>query len=141
VADYLSESAIEKIIITQFELARYPQHDECYANLLEVIEANGIEIAWQEYAYGWELESFNFDDLDAAREELENNNVVIDSYGTKLAQGGTHSEVLPLDSWIYELCGHEIYLCGAFDGECLEDISLALSACDVNFERVNSLIL
>lgn len=136
IAEYLSEGDFDKIIISQFELARNPQSEECYFPILQVIEDSGIKIEWQEYSYGWTLESFNLPE-----DALNEDGFAIDEYGRKIVEGGSHSEVLPLEKWIADLFGHEVYLCGAFDGECLEDISLAMRACGVEFSRVENLIV
>lgn len=138
---HILENDYDAVIITQFEFNRTDMAHDCYFPIFAAIEEKGISIEWHDYAYGWELDSFNFEDVDAAREKLKNGEVIQDEYGTKLAQGGTHSEVVLLEDWIENLKSHEVFLCGAFDGECIEDIQLTFEACGVDYKRLSSLII
>jgi hypothetical protein len=125
VAEWLAENIIDCVIITQFEQDREAQRHEAYYPLYQILEDKGIKLTWHEYGYGWERDCF----LDSAIE------------GVDYAQGGNHSEVVMLEAWMRELKSNKIYLCGAFDGECIEDMEIALEACSVSFERVEHLIV
>jgi hypothetical protein len=60
--------------------------------------------------------------------------------GVDFVDGGSHSEVVLVDEWMHELEG-EIFLCGAFDGECIEDMEIALQGAGKEFERIEGLII
>lgn len=141
VAEHILENNYDAIIITQFEMNDMDRTHEAYFPIFAVCEEKGINIEWQEYGYGWELDSFSFEDEDAAQELLESGEIFLDQYGTKLVRGGNHSQVVLIEDWIEYLAKHDVSLCGAFDGECLEDISIAFDAANVNFFRIESLII
>ena len=77
----------------------------------------------ENHCYGWEAA--------AAEQDTD----------TVWAEGGTHSEVVPLYNWILGLQDSEVFLAGAFDGECIEDMEYALKGANVNFTRLNHLII
>lgn len=54
-------------------------------------------------------------------------------------EGGSHSDVVLIDDWMKDLV--EVDLCGAFDGECIEDITIALESQGVLVNRIESLIV
>lgn len=135
-AKHIKKSDYSRVILTQFNPIglheSYP-----YEPLIGKID----EI--HEYGYGWELESFNFIEMDAetVAESLENGELVCDQHGQYLTKGGYHSQVVLVDDWMFELAGHEVDLCGAFDGECIEDMEIALAAAGVSFNRISKLII
>lgn len=135
-AKHIKKSDYSRVILTQFNPIglheSYP-----YEPLIGKVD----EV--HEYGYGWELESFDFTETDSATasENLAKGEVVHDRYGQGLAKGGYHSQVVLVDDWMFELAGHEVYLCGAFDGECIEDMEIALSAAGVSFNRISKLII
>ncbi len=76
------------------------------------------------YGYGWES------DMDPGE-------------GCRFVEGGAHSEVVLVEPWMDEMAleGDRVHLCGAFDGECIEDMEIALRAAGVWFERLEDLIV
>lgn len=124
IADWITskETSIHKVIITQFERDTYAQEHEDYYPLFSVLNELGIEVEWQEYGYGWSRESF-----------LPEHHLI------HFVEGGQHSEVVLIEDWIRNLKNHTVYLAGAFIGECLEDMQIALNACDVKFKDVPEL--
>ena len=124
-AAWIEKEQPDRVIITQFELIRY---HECYAPIFDHITPE-----FKEYGYGWDLCSFDLESLDSG--------IIEEVMGTKITQGGSHSEVVIVEDWMLALKGHEVYLCGAFDGECIEDMEVALEAADVDFSRVENLIV
>jgi hypothetical protein len=143
VATFVMEGEeIERIIITQFEFDRTSQAHEDYLELFSAIEEKGISLEWQEYGYGWELESFTIkDELEIAQEKLDFLGYYENEYGTRCVKGGNHSAVVLVEDWLQRLVDTQVLLCGAFEGECIEDMEIALSACQVNFEKIPSLIV
>lgn len=136
-ADYLSENHFDRVILTRFEewqidaAEYYPIYD--YINSVKT------------YSYGHELESFLSDEemekAEEIQELLDDGKHYITSYGTKIYKGGNHSNVLPSEVWIEELAGHDVYISGAFDGECIEDLEIILNRCQVNYKRIEELII
>ena len=122
--EYLRENKFDKVILTKFETTRdyfrnkafggnYKFYND-YSNIGSYI--NEVH----EYAYGW------------SKEELENS-------PDMFVEGGNHSEVVLITDWIKDLRGHEVYLTGAFMGECLEDMQIALNSQEVEFEYIRGL--
>ena len=72
-------------------------------------------------------------------EVLDEGGLMVDSYGTKWTLGGNHSEVVIVPEWMENLKG-EVFICGAFDGECIEDLEIALKGANKEFKRVEHLI-
>jgi hypothetical protein len=141
VANYILEHNPEHVIITQFESNRHDRQHECYFPIYDALEQTDARLTWQEYGYGWEIDNFAFEDIDSALETLQSGETLEDNYGNKITLGGNHSQVLPFYDWISELSTEHVRLCGAFDGECLEDMQIILEKSNVNFSRVESLIL
>ena len=73
------------------------------------------------YGYGW------------SEEELREN-------PKEFVEGGNHSEAVYIAPWMRKLSG-EIFIAGAFDGECLEDLEIALRALKLDFTKVRPLIV
>lgn len=112
--EFLEKNCFDQIILTQFEdWNPQPIHHE--TGLSDFITK------YEEYSYGWERDCF--------RHENE------------FCEGGTHSEVVWLPDWLKGLRNHSVSLCGAFDGECIEDMEIALSHCVGNFSRIEEFIL
>lgn len=116
VIDHLEENDYDRVILTRFE--NHQLGDEHYlSGLSEWIDQ--VEV----YGYGWER------------------SMIEDYPETKWVEGGSHSEIVLIEEWIEQLVRHEVSLCGAFDGECIEDMEIALGGVDVPFNRINSLIV
>jgi len=117
VIDHLNDHRYRQIILTRFEDTNLDvRHYE--TGLADV----GMLIDVFEYGYGW----------DAAQivEDPEN-----------FVDGGNHSEAVLISDWMRFLPKAGVYLAGAFDGECIEDMEIALRALKVKFTRVEELIV
>ena len=114
---YLSENSFQRVILTRFEDWRACSSEGYFSELLDLIS----EV--RDYAYGWEAEMFQ-DESD-------------------YCEGGTHSEVVYLPEWLKQLKkrGAQVTLTGAFEGECIEDMEIALSHLEIPFTKARSLIL
>ena len=109
--NYLEENSFDRVILTRFEDFNLgPEHYLIGPYINKV----------HDYAYGWEAQ------------EREN-------YPEMFVDGGAHSEVVLVTDWIKEMRGHKVYLSGAFIGECLEDIEIALKSQDINPIYINEL--
>lgn len=113
--EHLELNHYDKIIVTNFE-AGFNLDDE------QMALAHFYPIVY-EYGYGWDKEMF------------EDN-----EHAPKYVDGGSHSEVVVVDEWMEDLRG-DIYLCGAFDGECIEDMEIALRGAGKEFKRIENLIV
>lgn len=117
--EHLEENEYDRVILTRFEGGEL--EDAHYdAGLHRHID----EV--HEYAYGWEA-----DQLVPYGEE-----------GVDWTEGGQHSEVVMLTDWMHELRQRnaKVDLCGAFDGQCVEDMEIALDAVGVPVNRLEHLI-
>lgn len=119
VLEHVSKNTYDKIILTKFECDYNEDLSYEYEELSCHIDA------CYEYAYGWEKDDF----LPGSIE------------GVDWVKGGNHSELVMLDDWLHELKNCDVDLCGAFDGECIEDIEIALKAVGANFNRLEHLIV
>jgi len=115
VAQHLEESDYDRVQVNMFEgIELEPEHWPI------------AEKVWfiEEYGYGWEAEMFD--------EGTE---------GEEYCEGGNHSKVVLLTDWMRDLVGEDVHIAGAFDGECLEDLEVALNFLGVEFNRVEELIV
>ena len=114
IAAHIRRAKYDRVILTRFE--EDSLEDAHYESGLDKYIS---EV--EEYAYGWSADMFD--------------------NPADYVEGGSHSEVVWVPQWIKELPKKEVYLCGAFDGECIEDMEIALSSCGIKFKRVESLIV
>jgi hypothetical protein len=115
-AQYLKKNNFDKVILTKFETTQnyfrnnaFGGNNKFYNDYPNI--ATYINEVY-EYAYGWSYD------------ELTN-------HPDTFVKGGNHSQAVLITDWIKELCGHEVYLSGAFLGECLEDMEIALKSQDI----------
>lgn len=76
----------------------------------------------REYGYGWDQ-------------------VIVedDEYGEYI-KGGNHSEYVQIADWMHSL-PKELKIAGCFDGECLEDLEIALNHLEIKFDKIHELIV
>jgi len=98
--EYLTENEFDHVILTRFEDWKLGDEHYLIAPFINKV---------YDYAYAWDAEC------------LEND-------PDNFVKGGDHSEAVLITDWIKNLRGHEVYLSGAFIGECLEDIQIALES-------------
>lgn len=128
-----SNDNIDKIIITLFE--DYELNHE-YEKLQTLCDKKGIEIEAHTYAYAW------YKDPDPEETAYPESTRNIDwCQGTRDHHG--EEDVIEINDWQKELkyknC--KVFLGGAFDGECVKDQEAALDTLEVNYERVEGLIV
>lgn len=114
-AEALDGHTFDRIILTQFEDNK-PSEGHIETGLAQFVNT------WHEYAYGWEKDCQKF-------------------FPGEYVEGGNHSESVWTPDWLKALKGASVTLCGAFDGECIEDMEIALRACNVKFKRWNDFIV
>ena len=150
-AKHIKKNEYSKVILTQFEPIDLR---ECYP--YEPLIGKIDEV--HEYGYGWEVSMFADGDNgftkelvcdasaeiltgDEVMERLEAGETYTNRWGVTITLGGNHSQVVEVPEWLSKLTGHEVSLCGAFRGECIEDMEIALSAANVTFNLLNNLII
>ena len=109
-AKWIRNNKPSRVILTRFEDYRL-NNDYNYLH--------GLVDHVYNYAYGWESDMFQNE--------------------SDYCQGGSHSEVVHLPQWIKELKSDRVNLGGAFRGECLEDMEIALKFVGAKMKFVNSL--
>lgn len=114
--DFLSENSFDRVILTRFEDWGASVAEGYFPELLEHINV------FHPYAYGW--------DNECAENDPE-----------RFCEGGSHSEAVLIDDWMLPLKRAAVTISGAFDGECIEDLEIALRHVGVNFTREESLIV
>lgn|SRR3990167_6229879 len=119
--NHLSRAKYKKVILTRFD------DDKMNGDYLPEFAQKIHEV--KNYGYGWEKAE--------AQDEIEN----CASKPEDWTGGGIHSEVVWLAPFIKELKDKNVIISGVFDGECLEDLEIALKACGVKYKRNETLIL
>lgn len=109
---HLERNNYDRVILTRFE--------DSHLDEAEYEFIRGYVNQVEQYGYGWEA---------SEREEQPD----------RFCEGGTHSEAVLLEDWM-RLDG-EVFICGAFDGECIEDLEIALRFLGVQFTRIPELIV
>jgi hypothetical protein len=117
--DNLGSHEYDRVILTRFEDSRLEieHHEIGIAEHIDDVHA---------YSYGCEPEMFPPEDE-----------------GITWAVGGHHSGAVELPDFLHNLKrrGAHVDLCGAFDGECIEDMEIALTTLKVPFRRLDHMIV
>ncbi len=111
IANYIRRCHPKRVILTRFEYHEIDCVD--YPNLIDLVDDV------YNYGYGWEPEMF--DDPN------------------EYCEGGSHSKVVYIPDWIKQLKRQKVNLCGAFKGECLEDMQIALNHVGAKHKLIHSL--
>lgn len=134
---FLKENTFDRIILTRFEEYKlggdycfYSEVDGEYHNLGEFVETV------KTYDYGWDKDSI----FDGELPEPNLNGFYENEYGNLYCDGGSHSEIVWIPDWMFNLQG-EVFISGAFDNECIEDLEMALSGASKKFTRIEELIV
>lgn len=109
--DHLEEQEYDRVILTRFEDIRFEPEHDIIREFVDEL---------YDYAYGWEDNE--------------------DTQGEDFCEGGTHSERVYIADWMRSLSG-DVYISGAFEGECIEDLEIALSHLGIEFKKVRQLII
>lgn len=119
--NFIFENNFDRVILTKFEFSAYPYFES--QNFWSEYQFLGELITdCFEYGFGWETESLK-------------------ESGAEFCEGGNHSEVVLIENWMKQLKNDEVFISGAFDNECIEDLEIALNYCGINFSRVEKLII
>lgn len=117
ILDHLDDNPYDLVILTLFEDWNF---QDCH-HLTGISQY--VDRVYT-YAYGWTI-----DETKRTCGDVE------------WVEGGYHSDFVPIFNWIRDLKGHEVHLCGAFDGECIEDMEHSLKGADIEFTRIAELIV
>lgn len=111
VAEYITENSFSRIILTRFD--EWKLTDEYWMwDFYPEVHA---------YSYGWEADMFERDDM--------------------YCEGGNHSKVVYIAEWMHTLPKTDVYIAGCFDGKCIEDLEIALDHLDIDYQRIEELIV
>lgn len=111
---FLRKNPYDRVILTQYE------HWEPSTEHVETGLDRHVN-HWEEYGYGW-------------------TRTCLLAEPHRFAEGGTHSEAVYLAQWMRDLKGHSVSICGAFDGECIDDLETALNHLEIEFSRLEEFI-
>lgn len=112
IADHFEETSYDRVILTRFEDWELEHVHAPIAHHIDTVEP---------YAYGWSADMFDDE--------------------SRYCEGGNHSEVVEIADWMHDLVDDDVYIAGAFDGECIEDLEIALSHLQCDYHRVDHLIV
>ena len=111
---YFKENDFDLFILTRFEDFELGHEHFPFSEFNHKVET---------YAYGWDQE------------------IVLDDEHGEYTEGGSHSEYVQIQDWMYDLKHDDVSICGCFDGECIEDMEIALEHCEIPFNRIEELIV
>lgn len=148
---HIMKNDYDRVILTRFEDSDFGSEHHTYLE----IESEDYESDYQnvashvndvfEYGYGWDIDILK-DSYYWDREDLQDvieYDQLPEDIKSEWGMGGHHSEIVMIEEWMKELKNKkcDVYICGAFDGECIEDLECALNHIDLDFTRINSLII
>lgn len=111
---HLRRRAYYRVILTRFDECRLDETHAPIANYITQVE---------QYSYGW-------DDSDV---RADNSHIWCD--------GGVHSKFVLIANWMRTLGPNNVWISGGFDGECLDDLEVALTHLNVKYSRIPQLIV
>ena len=114
--NHLESNDYDQVIMTRFESNDFEPETQILGQWAIV----------EEYGYGWCLDSF-VDDIE------------MDELPDDYVEGGNHSEIVYVPEWVKNLRHSVVHLSGAFRGECLEDMEIALDSTGAKWEYLNHL--
>lgn len=130
---HLEENHYDKVILTRFE-----DFDMSYSEYDQLVDCvDQVET----YDYGWYLDMLDVEDLDELQRLSKYPEVYQAEDCSLWTSGGIHSEIVWVAEWMLELVDKEVYISGAFRGECMEDLEIALEALGVRYKRLDELIV
>lgn len=134
-AQHIKKNNYSQVILTRFEEHTYNYEE--YPNMYSLITFLAV------YGYADCIDSCFDDneDKDLIEDRLDEGEIVANDCGIKYALGGFHSEIVEIPKWLENLKHSDVYLCGAFDGECIDDIQTAMEAIDLKYNRISKLIV
>lgn len=139
VAEFIESKDYSRVILTRFE-------DHCIDHCEYWAIAHLIDEV-QVYAYGWEAEFVAREDEETGEQDdvleiISERGEYVDQYGQTWCEGGNHSQVVLVEDWIKRLPKDgSVDICGAFLGECLEDLDIALTHAKVQFNYIDELCI
>lgn len=131
VIDFIKNKDIDNVIVPLFE--EYEPNEDHY-KLIKTCENNGIKITFLEYGYGWRRDEEHLID----QYPLEKLNDTW-TYGTR--EYHTEEDIIPLEDWQKKLKNDNVYISGAFQNECVLDLTTALDALDIPYHQVDGLVV
>lgn len=146
---YLTQNEFDKVILTRWE--NHEAHAEDYIYESDELEDfDGEQYPVQRsltefihnvhtYCYGWDFDMIKNED-DEIPEKNENGEYTTE-HGETYCEGGSHSQIVLVDDWMKQLPKENVFISGAFDGECVEDLEIALTHLNIDYTRVSSLIV
>lgn len=116
----------DKVIVTMFEQNK---PDEYHSPLIELCNAFNVELEFIAYDYGWQYDEEYYTQ---------------ETFNTEWCWGrrSYHQEgqdVVLIENWMHDLQDEDIYVGGAFVGECLCDLETALDAIGIEICFIDEL--
>lgn len=127
--ELIEASDFDQVILTMYDDWNL---EECHMPIAHMIN----EVYTYSYGLFWDC-------VRDHNEGLFRNNKYYMLYGRDFCVGGDHSEVVDLPEWLHELRRQNchVWLTGAFDGQCIEDISIAMDFLGIDYTRIEDLIV
>jgi hypothetical protein len=132
VIDYIRNEKIDKVVIPLFEEDGLTN---CHDLLIYVCNTEGVQIETMHYPYNWTKES----DPDEEIYTKENFNK---TWCQGKRSNHMDEDVVEIEDWQHNLKrANKVIVGGAFEDQCVLDLTTALEAIGVKYEREDSLIV
>lgn len=125
VMNYLENKDIGKVLVTRF---LENEESECHYPLIRFCNAKNIRIEFKEYGYGFKNNNEEYKKEDYGTEWI---------YGNRADHDET--DVLPIEEFQRELKNYEVYLGGAFENECLNDVETIMKHLNIDYTKIQEL--
>lgn len=125
VMNYLENEKIDKVLITRFTENK---ESDCHYPLISFCNFKNIRIEFKEYGYGFRNDNNEYKKKDLGKDWI---------YGNR--EEHTEKDILPIAEFQKELKNNEVYLGGAFENECLNDVETIMEHLNINYKKIQEL--
>ena len=131
VLDYLKNENVDKVIITSTQSTEL---EDCHQLIKQACEHYAINVEIYKYGFGWLR---NNKELKEKYPEEDKNKTWC--YGERDCQLG--EDIVLIEQWQHDLKGNNIRVAGAFENECILDLTTALESIGVGYTKERGMII
>lgn len=125
ILNYLENENIDKVLVTRFLKNK---SGDCHEFLIAFCQIKGIQIEFKEYGYGFRNDDNQYKKKDFGKSWI---------YGNR--SGHDENDILIIEDFQRELKNHTIFLGGAFENECLNDVETVMNHLNINYTKIPEL--
>jgi hypothetical protein len=131
VLDYIKNEDLDKVIITS---TKSTELEACHDLIKKACDYYAINLEIHNYGFGWSRDSKELKEL-----------YPIDKMNQTWCNGGRESifgdDIVKIEKWQHELKGNNVRIAGAFENECILDLTTALEAIDISYVKERGMIV